>query len=124
MTVETPIRGRPINLCAFGALEIGGKRFSSDLFLFPDGRVRDQWWRRSGHRLSIDDMAPLLEAVPRIVIVGTGYYGRMVPDRDLESRLGRLGIDLETAPTCAAAQRFNDAFGKAAGVAGCFHLTC
>ncbi len=124
MTADTPLRGRPIDACGFGAMEIDGKRFSSDLFLFPDGRVQDHWWRRSGHRLSLEDMAPLLEAFPRIVIVGTGYYGRMVPDRDIEARLGRLGIDLEAVPTCEAAQRFNDAFCKEAGVAGCFHLTC
>lgn len=124
MTSGRVIKGTPIEHCAFGALRIKGKTYSSDLFIFPDGRIQDGWWRKKGHRLFFEDLAPLLAFRPRLIVVGTGYYGRMVPDPNLEKQLGEAGVELVKDPTCSAAERFNRLSEDGPGVAACFHLTC
>lgn len=126
MTVKHPPKtGKPIEHCAFGSLKIRGKRFGSDLFIFPDGHIEDNWWRKEGHRLFVEDLAKLLAAKPRTLVIGTGYYGNMALAPDLKAHLKDHGVDhIVAEPTCSAAERFNDLSGSAPDVAGCFHLTC
>jgi hypothetical protein len=38
-----------IESSAFGVMTIDGRTFSSDLIIFPDGSVKDRWWRQRGH---------------------------------------------------------------------------
>ena len=45
---------------------IDGKTYHSDLIIFPDGRIQSSWWRKSGHRLSLEDIAHLVDASPYI----------------------------------------------------------
>ncbi len=114
----------PIENCAFGELTVRGTRYATDLVILPDGTVRDGWRRREGHRLAFDDLAALLAAQPRKLVVGSGYYGRMAPEDGLAGRLERMGISMTVAPTCSAAERYNGMWGREEGVAACFHLTC
>jgi hypothetical protein len=39
----------------FGHIIIDGKRYTSDLIVFPD-RVKVGWWRKEGHRLQLEDL--------------------------------------------------------------------
>lgn len=113
-----------IEKCAFGTMTINGKRFTSDLMIFPDGRIRDRWWRTEGHRLSLQDIMPLVESAPRFIVAGMGIYGQMKADPGLEAALKAKGISLITDRTEDAARRFNELHHKQEGVAACFHLTC
>jgi hypothetical protein len=122
--VEPFSTGFPIEDCVFGAMTVLGRRYTTDLLLLPDGTVQDGWWRREGHRLRLQDLASLLPAQPRHLIVGTGYYGLMALATDLKERLQALGIEMSAAPTCQAAEKLNRRWKPDTGVAGCFHLTC
>lgn len=113
-----------IGNCAFGSMAVGDRVYTSDLLIFPDGRVVDQWWRASGHRLTLPDIAGLVEAGPEIIVAGMGVYGRMKADADLKAALAQRGIELITARNKSAAKAFNAAIQKQQRVAGCFHLTC
>ena len=113
-----------IESCSFGAMTVDGRRYTSDLMIFADGRVADQWWRAEGHRLSLKDMMPLIESAPRMIVAGMGIYGRMKADSGLEEALKAKGIILVTENSEAAARRFNDLCKEQTGVAACFHLTC
>ncbi len=42
----------------FGQIVVNGKNYSSDVVIFPD-RVRDNWWRKTGHQLCVEDIAEL-----------------------------------------------------------------
>jgi len=45
------------------------------------GRVLDNWWRKEGHRVDIEDVIAILAAKPEVLVVGMGYAGQMdVPD--------------------------------------------
>jgi len=108
---------------SFGSILVGGEKYTTDILIYPDGRVADNWWRQQGHRLTLADLAPLLAAQPEIIVIGTGVYGRLVPEPGLASTLNARGIDLVLEPTAAATARFNALHASHRTAAG-FHLTC
>ena len=105
-------------------MTIDGERFTSDLIVFPEGRVADNWWRADGHRLTQKDLAMVIAAGPEIIVAGMGIYGRMQAAPGLSERLASKGITLITENTELAAETFNDLCDGIRRVAGCFHLTC
>lgn len=112
---------------AFGAITISGRRFTTDVLIFPDGSVKDQWWRARGHVLSGEDLAPLLAAGAREIVVGTGMHGRMRPVSGLVADLEAQGIRLITLANSEARRRYNNQLKVGAEgqrLAACFHLTC
>jgi len=68
-----------IETTSFGLIVIDGKKYTTDLIIYPDGRVKDSWWRKSGHRLSIDDIGELVASAPEVIVIGTGVNGLMEP---------------------------------------------
>lgn len=113
-----------ITQCEFGSMNVDGKVYRSDLIIFPDGRVADNWWRASGHRFSRMDLEDLLAAGPEVIVAGTGIHGMVRLTSDLKEELARQGIELVAEPTKPAAQSFNRLIRTSRKVAGCFHLTC
>jgi len=112
-----------IESCSFGTLVVDGKTYTSDLIIYPDGRVEDQWWRKNGHRLSAGDIGKLIRAEPEVIVAGTGVSGRMRPAPNLEKKLSEKGIRFLTAPNSEAMKTYNELlFVKKVGA--CFHLTC
>lgn len=113
-----------ITRCEFGAMVIGDQTYGSDLIIYPDGRVADNWWRKSGHRLTLEDIQDLLAVRPEVIVAGTGIYGRMRVTSEVEKALTQLSIKLIALPTKAAAEQFNRIKQTSKNAAGCFHLTC
>lgn len=113
-----------IESSAFGAMTIDGRTYSSDLVIFPDGRVEDSWWREQGHRFTRADLENLIAAEPEIIVAGTGVYGLAKIDPGLRAALSGAGIELIAVRTKKAVKAFNLAREQGRKVAGCFHLTC
>jgi hypothetical protein len=107
----------------FGKITIQGQTYTTDVRIMPDGRILDQWWRKHGHRLTLEDLDVLLAAKPQALVVGAGVYGRMLPEAGLEETIQAMGIDLFIAPNDQAMREFNRTVASRAA-AGCFHLTC
>jgi hypothetical protein len=112
-----------IDSSSFGRIVIDGRTYRSDVVVYPDGRIEDNWWRASGHRLTPGDIADLIAAAPDILIAGTGVYARMVPAPQLAPLLSARGIDFTALPTAAAVAAFNEQ-PVHLKVGACFHLTC
>jgi len=112
-----------IDSCSFGQLVVDGCTYTSDLIIYPDGRVLDGWWRERGHRLSLDDIARLVARRPDIIIAGTGVNGLMQPAPDLAENLERRGIRFLAAPNDQAAAAYNAHCTVRRTAAG-FHLFC
>ena len=107
---------------SFGNISIDDRRYNSDVIIYPH-RVEDSWWRRQGHRLDLDDLNGVMAANPRVLIVGTGYYGNMVvPDETLRALESR-GVAVHIARTGEAVDLFNT-MREAADVVAALHLTC
>jgi hypothetical protein len=112
-----------IDAIKFGAISIQGQTYSTDVLIFPDGQVKDGWWRKHGHRLTLGDLDALLRTNPEVLVVGTGVHGRMLPEAGLEDAIRNMGIELVIAPNGQAMRHFNRLAGERS-VAGGFHLTC
>lgn len=106
----------------FGRIVINGKRYNSDLIVFPD-KVRDGWWRKEGHRLHVEDLKDVLEAKPEVLVVGTGYSGLMRVPSETRKYVESEGIELIAQNTTEACKTFNRLV-KSRKVVAALHLTC
>lgn len=112
-----------IETSSFGLMVINGKEYRSDLIVYPDGRVEDSWRRKSGHRLTADDINGLIASAPEVIIVGTGVNGMLRPAPGLAEILSEKEIELIPLPNQKAVERFNE-LSSEKKVGACFHLTC
>jgi len=112
-----------IESCAFGFIVINGKKYTSDLVIYPDGHIEDSWRRISGHRLSIDDIDRLIKSDPEVIVAGTGVSGLMKPETQIKKLLHQKGIKFISQPNQKAIKTFNKFLSKNRAGA-CFHLTC
>lgn len=108
---------------SFGSIVINGHRYTSDIIIYPDGRIQDSWWRETGHSLSMRDITGLVDSKPEIIIAGTGTSGLMSPDAELESMLSQKGIEFHALPSAQAVRLYNE-ICQTRKVGACFHLTC
>ena len=112
-----------IDTLAFGSIVIDGRKYTSDLIIYPDGRVVTYWRRKRGHRLSSDDISELIETEPEVIIAGTGVNGLVKPEKELEKVLRQKGIEFIPAQNNEAIELYNEMSAKKR-VGACFHLTC
>lgn len=110
-----------INSYNFGEINIDGRIYTSDVIILPEG-VKSDWWRRTGHELSTDDIRDVLDARPDVLVVGTGASGMMRVLPEVNEALSKAGIELIVEKTERACEIFNalPAERKAAAL----HLTC
>ena len=107
---------------SFGRMEISGKIYTSDLIVFPN-RIDPSWWRKTGHRLCLDDLREILEEELDVLIVGTGYSGLMKVDQEVIQHAKSAGFDIVIENTKNAVEIFNTISDKKKTIAA-FHLTC
>ena len=107
----------------FGKIVIDGAEYKSDCILVGQ-QVKPDWIRRSGHLLSIDDLDLIVQAGPKILIIGTGTAGIMKVPQKVINFLQQQDIAPEIMKTTKAVQRYNELSGTAVDVAAGFHLTC
>ena len=105
-------------------MAVGGREFTSDLILHPDGRIQDNWWRAQGHCLFPDDIATVLDAAPEKLIIGTGASGLMQVSESVVELCEKGGIEVEACHTADVVTRYNEEAEAGTAVAACFHLTC
>jgi hypothetical protein len=104
-------------------MRVDGKTYTTDLKIIGD-TVKDNWWRREGHRLQPDDIVDILESRPDVLVVGTGYAGNLDIPADLRRDLAERGVRLLSDRTAEAVDLFNRHRVQEENVAGAFHLTC
>ncbi len=114
-----------INSYSFGRITVNGKEYTGDIKII-NGTVKPNWWRRQGHLLQLEDIDDIVEASPKVLVVGTGSAGVMRIDPQVEEQLSNLGIRLEAARSAQAVELFNrlvDELGPDK-VSLAIHLTC
>jgi hypothetical protein len=105
----------------FGRIVIDGESHDRDVILLPD-RVLRGWWRKEGHVLHPDDLKPVFDAAPEVLVVGQGAHGRMRVTSETRAALRKAGIELIILSTEEACETYNRAREKR--VAAALHLTC
>lgn len=111
-----------INSYSFGVIEIDGRRYRSDVIIYPD-RIDDSWWRQEGHNLVLEDIMSILDYNPDILVVGTGCYGAMRVSSEVREDMKSRGIRLVAEKTGDAVRTFNELSANNKVVAA-LHLTC
>ena len=99
---------------------IGNQVWSEPVALTGDG-VLDDWTPAPIETLSIEDLAPLIETNPELIVVGTGSE-QVLPNRELMFAMARQGIGLEMMDTPAAARTFNVLISEGRSVAAVLYL--
>ncbi|MGD2038585.1 MAG: MTH938/NDUFAF3 family protein [Desulfobacterales bacterium] len=104
-------------------MTVNGKTYYQDLKIIRSA-VKENWWRRQGHRLYLDDIQDILAARPEVLVVGTGYAGNMRVPEGVRQTLQNLQIKVIAQATADATKTFNQLAAEGKDVAGAFHLTC
>jgi hypothetical protein len=105
----------------FGSIVIDGKEYTHDVIV--SGHEVRSWRRNASHEVTVNDVEPILEEKPKLVIFGTGESGVCNVFSETIEYLEKQGIKVLTFQTPEAVKEFNQRL-KEAGVVGAFHLTC
>ena len=106
----------------FGCIRIDGHTYTSDVIVHPQG-VEPNWWRAQGHILGCEDLKPILQRDPEILVVGTGSVGMMVVPEETLEEIRRRDIQSVVETTERACQIYNQMSSLGRTVAA-LHLTC
>jgi len=108
---------------SFGKIVVNDRTYMDDIKIIR-GQVISDWWRKSGHRVDVEDIADILESDPEIVIIGKGSPGLMKTSAPLREKLATHNIGLIEKKTSKAIEVFNKFFQEGKRVAGGFHISC
>ena len=106
----------------FGQIVISGRQYTSDVVIFPDS-VTDNWWRKTGHQLCLDDIAEVLTENPEVLVVGTGSSGLVKVLPEVRQVADARGIELIVEATDKACHTCNQ-LCRSQKVVAALHLTC
>lgn len=106
----------------FGEILIDGIKYQKDLIIFPD-RVMTNWRREQGHTLNINDLREVISAHPKVIIIGTGMFGRMRIPQKTRGGLEAAGIEVIGEKTQMACHIFNEKQNDG-DIILALHLTC
>lgn len=109
---------------SFGRIRVDGRDYSMDVMLLG-GDVKSPWWRSAGgHVFAKEDFGELLAAAPEVVVLGTGYFGRVKVLDETLSALADAGSEAVVERTRGAVDAFNRLAAEGRDVAAALHLTC
>lgn len=100
-----PIAANNVRKIERDSLQVGEKLYTGNIGLLADS-VIEAWPDRPVPALDIDYLSPILQHLPELVILGSGWSHTFAP-RELTFALARRGIGLEVMDTPAACRTFN-----------------
>lgn len=115
-----------IDSCTLRKIVINGKTYEKDVIIYPGTEgVKDNWWRKEGHSLSLDDIKDdLVNKKPDVLIVGTGWNGFLKISDETKNFLTENEITLISKKTPDAAREYEQASKTEERVMAAFHLAC
>jgi len=111
-----------IDYYKFGEMAINGKSYHCDLIILPD-KIHQNWQRKEGHRLILEDISAIPLSQIECLIIGTGKFGMMKIDEKVISEMNNAGIECIVEATGKSIEKYNSII-RYKIVAAAFHLTC
>ena len=111
----------------FGSVEVGKRKFETDVYLLADGSVEKRKKKRvkskhgTSHVIDAEELKLLMKSAPQTLIIGTGMYGAARVSEDGAEYLRQTGINWQALPSAEALKAFQQAKGRRAML---LHLTC
>ena len=112
-----------IDSYAFGHIVVNGKSYHNDIKII-DTAVIPEWWRKSGHVVSPEDVSDLINARPDYIVIGKGKPGFMKTSIEVRRLFEDRGITLLEEKTSKAIKIFNRLHQEGKNVCAGFHLSC
>jgi polyphosphate kinase 2 (PPK2 family) len=106
----------------FGAIEIDGKLYKSDVMILPEGAV-ESWRHEDEHILRIKDLKGIIKAKPEVLVIGLGTIGNIVLEAEAEKKLQEAAIEVMAFKTDKACDTYNAIRGQRK-VAAILHVDC
>lgn len=112
---------------SFGSIVIEGKKYRRDVFLFPDGTVKQ---RKGGflmfgsHDIRKDEIEELAQAGAEVAVVGTGTSSKARVAGEAESFAREAKLELVVLPSPDAVKKLNELQDQGKKVAALIHITC
>jgi len=106
----------------FGQIVIDGRRYDSDLIIYPD-HIDSKWWRKEGHLLKKSDLVDIVKFKPDILIIGTGNPGLLKVTDETVHYIKSKEISLIVEKTENACKIYNKLKENKIIIAA-LHLTC
>ncbi len=107
----------------FGEIEINGEKYTNDVIIFPN-KIKDNWWRKNGHSIEIDDVEEVIDYNPEIFIIGRGKNGRLTVHDKFIKNMNSYEIEVLALKTPKAKKKFNKFLKESKDVVAGLHLTC
>ena len=102
---------------------VDGVTYSEDIKIVG-GRVVSDWWRASGHKVDVDDVADIFAQTPEVLVIGRGQPGYLDVTEKLRSRLQERGITLIAQATPQAVETYNRLAAEGKAVCAGIHVGC
>jgi len=112
-----------IDSYSFGHIVVNGKAYHNDIKIIDDA-VIPEWWRKSGHVVSPEDVSDLVDARPEYIVIGRGKPGFMKTNSEVKHLFEDKGITLLEEKTAKAVKIFNRLHREGKKVCAGFHLSC
>jgi len=112
-----------INSTKFGSIVVNNKDYANDVLISYKGLVRE-YRTSTKHVLSKKELNLILVEDPEIVIIGCGYEGCMQLSSEVVELANMKGMQIITAKTPDAVQKFNELYEKGKNVVAYMHITC
>lgn len=112
-----------IDAYSFGRIVVDGRTYTNDVIILPN-RVVDNWWRKEGHSLQIEDLKEVLKEELGVLIVGRGRWGLMKVPPETRNYVESNGIELIAQSTKEACETYNRLKQSGKKVAAALHLSC
>ncbi len=112
-----------IDAYSFGRIVIDGRRYTNDVIILPN-RVLDNWWRKEGHSLQIEDLKEVLKEELEVLVVGTGRWGLMKIPAETRNYVESNGIELIAQSTKKACETYNRLKQSGKKIMAALHLSC
>lgn len=87
-----------MDLYEFGRLIVDGKTYQHGIIILC-GKIIDNWWRKEGHKLYINDIEQIIAVLPHTIVIGTGASGMMKVEEELKKELASRRIEVISAET-------------------------
>ncbi len=106
----------------FGLIVVKGRKHTSDVIILPD-RARDNWRRKTGYQLCLNDIGGVMAENPGALVVGTGASSLMKVLPEVEQGVETEDIKLIVEATDKACHTYNRICHSQRAVAA-LHIIC
>jgi len=116
-----------IDNLTFGSITVDGVKHERDLFIFPDGIIRE---REGGlgvfgsHNVTRAEIEAVASAKPDVLIVGAGAFSAVTLTLEALDFIRQRAIKLEVLNSFEAVKRFNKLTAEGKSPAAMIHITC